>query len=110
MNWKKVIAGVSRYGLVYAGMTVLMVGLATQSELAVAALFIFGLVLLLFVFGVGNVRTGELSTVGGEQNVNNQLADAHIDHHQYVSADQKLFFYGLGLATLGFGAMVVLGG
>ncbi|WP_152043528.1 hypothetical protein [Salinigranum salinum] len=110
MDWKKIGSGGLRYGLIYAGVTVLVVGFITRSEFAVGALFIVGLVLLLFVFGVGDVRTGELLATGESYNVNSQLADAHIDQHQFVSLDQKLLFYGLGLATFGFGAMVILGG
>ncbi|WP_142857857.1 hypothetical protein [Salinigranum halophilum] len=110
MDWKKIRSGGFRYGLVYAGVTVLVIGFVTRSELAVAALFIVGLMLLLFVFGIGNVRTGDISISGQSYDVDSQLADAHIDQHEYVSFDQKLLFFAIGLAIFGFGGMVVLGG
>lgn len=107
--WKKVGVGGLRYGIIYAGITVLVVGFATRSELAVALLFITGLLILLFVFGVGDVRTGEILAEGGSYDMDSQLADSHVDRHQYVSSDEKLLFFGLGLTLLGFGAMVFIG-
>lgn len=110
MRWERAGRAVVRYGVGYAGVTVLVVGGATRSELAVAGLFVAGLVLVGFVFWAGSVRTGVPSAGGYGDDPSEQLADTHVERARYLTADGKLLCYGAGVAVLGFAAMVVLGG
>jgi hypothetical protein len=110
MDWAAGGRRLLRYGGAYAGATVLVVGGATRSELAVAGLFVAGLLLSLVVFVGGGVRTSVPSAGRFGDDVSEQLADTHVDRGRYLPVDGKLLCYGLGLAVFGFGGMVVLGG
>jgi hypothetical protein len=110
MAWERAGRAALRYGVGYAGATVLVVGGATRSELAVAGLFVVGLVLVGFVLWAGNVRTSVPAAGGYGDGPSEQLVDTHVERGRYLTGDRKLLFYGVGVAVFGFAAMVVLGG
>ncbi len=71
-------------------------------------LFLIGLVLLLFVGGVGNIRT---SGVGGSSHsgrIGSAVVDRNIDQRKKTRWDRYILFYALGLIFLSVGSFLIV--
>ena len=102
MEWRRVSRRFLRYGVLYAGVTVGIVAGVIQ---ALIGLFILGQILILFVFGFGDVRTADAFGTEGVMEPSDSLGDATIDRREALSLDHKLLFYGIGLAILSLAAL-----
>jgi hypothetical protein len=105
MEWRRVSRRFLRYGVLYAGVTVGIVAGVIQKTQALIGLFILGQILILFVFGFGDVRTADAFGTEGVMEPSDSLGDATIDRREALSLDHKLLFYGIGLAILSLAAL-----
>lgn len=105
MKWRRISRRFLRYGLLYAGATVGLVAGVTKNIQFLIGLFVLGQILILFVFGFGNVRTADVLGTEGAEEPSDSLGDATISRRQALPLDHKLLFYGIGLTILAFAAM-----
>lgn len=107
MDWRLLARGVLLYGVVAAGVTVLLVALVTSGEFPLFALMLVGMVCVLFAVGLSDVRTThDLSDGGGAHEMYFPGVDASL--RRRLPYDWLAVCYGVGLAVFSFAGMTIV--
>ncbi|SIQ79596.1 hypothetical protein SAMN05421858_0429 [Haladaptatus litoreus] len=110
MNWNLIGRCGVRYTLVYAGLTVALTYVITQSGMVLLCLFGLGLVALLFALGgTGTVRMGTAMTNADSMGISSTIVDPADTQAKAMDGDIKVLFYGIGLLAFAAVALVLSG-